>query len=254
MEDAKTMTFSRKMGWTFAAGIMMAGVYACAQQMPEAGAPEPRTLAQLEAKVSGDAVLLMERADHQTTYGRLGQVQFDRANELMRWAAIAAGESDACSRVETVAVSDQATREQIRWFADCANGERFMISQEQALAALGRYDPEASDEAKALAEATQVAEPASARWKNFDEATAVSACDLTVQNAMLVPGSFSTGVNRWAIDKNDETGIVIIERDYETDNAYGMTLNSRYRCEVNTDSGDLVGLSIREPNGWQKLI
>ncbi|MDZ4139802.1 MAG: hypothetical protein U1D66_13135, partial [Erythrobacter sp.] len=55
------------------------------------GAPEPRTLAQLEAKVSGDAVLLMDRADHQATYGRLGQTQFDRANELMRWAAIAAG-------------------------------------------------------------------------------------------------------------------------------------------------------------------
>ncbi|MDZ4137971.1 MAG: hypothetical protein U1D66_03715, partial [Erythrobacter sp.] len=113
---------------------------------------------------------------------------------------------------------------------------------------------EASDEARALADATQVAEPASARWKNFDEASAVSACDLTVQNAMLVPGSFSTGFNRWAIDKNDETGLVIIERDYETENAYGMTLNSRYRCEMNADSGDLVGLSIREPNGWQKLI
>ena len=247
------MTFGWKMGWTFAAGIMMAGVFACAQQMPEAGAPEPRTLAQLEAKVSGDAVLLMERADHQTTYSRLGQAQFERANELMRWAALAAGESDACSQVDIVAVSDQATREQIKWFADCANGERFMISQEQALAAQGRYDPKASDEAKALAEATPVAEPKSARWKNFDEATAVSACDLTVQNAMLVPGSFSTGFNRWAIDRNDETGVVVIEREYETENAYGMTLNGRYRCEINTDRGELVGLSIKEPNGWQRL-
>lgn len=248
------MSFGRKMGWTAAAGILMAGVYSCAQNMPDPNAPPVRSLHQLDPKIMSDAVLPMERADYSDTYNKLGQAQFDRANDFTRWAAIAAVESDACTQAETVAVSDEATRDQIRWFVDCANGERFMISQDQAIAAQGRYDPKATTEAKALASTVATAEPKSARWKNFDEAATVSVCDLTVQNAMLMPGSFSTGFNRWAIDKNDTTGMVTIERDYETENAYGVTLNSRCRCEVNTDSGELVGLFIREPNAWQKLL
>lgn len=254
MVKAKGMTFKQKMGWGLVAGVIQAAIYSNAQMTPKAGVERSQTLEGLQAKVSGDAVLLMERADHKDTYSKLGKVQFELANSLTRWAAIAAAESDACSQVETVAVSTEAKRDQIRWFADCANGERFMISQEQAQAAQGRYDPAASEEAKALAEATPEALPKSARWNNFNEANAASVCDLTVQSAMLVPNSFSTGFARWAIEKDDDTGIVIIERDYTTENAYGMTLNSRYRCTINGDSGKLLGLSIREPSGWQKLI
>jgi hypothetical protein len=198
--------------------------------------------------------MLMERSDFKKTYVKLGKAQFQKANDLTRWAAMAAAESDACPRVENVGVSDDATRKEIKWFVGCANGERFIISQEQAVAAQGRHDPKATPDAKALASATSVAEPKSARWKNFDEASTVSACDLTVQNAMLVPRTFSTGFNRWVLDKNDETGVVTVERDYETENAYGMTLNSRYRCTVDTGKEAIVGLSIREPDGWQKVV
>lgn len=216
-------------------------------------APVATRLSTLESNIAPDAVSEMIRADFSDTYNKLGQAQFDKANALAKWAAIAAAESEQCPSVDLVGISDRATRETLQWYVDCGNKERFFINQEQAEAALAIYDPASTPEARATAERVAVAEPVSARWKDFDEASTVSACDLLVEQQMLVPSTFSTGFSRWAMDKNDETGVVVIERDYTSENAYGMEINGRYRCTVNADDGELVGLAIREPDGWVNL-
>lgn len=210
-------------------------------------------LAELQSTIASDAVSEMTRADFSETYNKLGQSQFDKANELATWAAVAAAESEACPSVDLVGISERATRENLQWYVDCGNSERFFIDQTQAEAMLAKYDPTSTPQDRASAERVAVAEPVSARWKNFDEAGIVSACDLLVKQQMLVPSTFSTGWSRWAIDKNDETGIVIIERDYKSENAYSQKINGRYRCTVDADEGELVGLSIREPDGWRTL-
>lgn len=74
-------------------------------------------------------------------------------------------------------------------------------------------------------------------------------CGALVERAMAIPGSFDTGWTHWAIDKEDATGKVVIERDFTSQNAYGMKISSRFHCELDTEKDRVSELSIRDPNG-----
>lgn len=95
----------------------------------------------LEARVAGDAVMLMDRGSFGDTYAKLGAGQFQYANDLMHWAAIAAvAQGNVCDRVAMVNVSDRSTRDNIVWFVDCDNKGRVFIEQSQAEDAKQRFD------------------------------------------------------------------------------------------------------------------
>ncbi len=237
-------------GWALAV-LCLGGLAACGDN-GEATSLSP--LEQLEAKIADDAILLMDREGFSSTFDKLGEDQFDRANEFTRWAAVAAAESDQCDDVTLVGVSDHATRRQIQWYVDCANRERFQITQEQAEAARVKYDPAASDEDRTEAAEIAVAEPKSARWKDFNERIALSNCQTLVRSSLLDQGSFDTAWS-WDSEKDDKTGLVVIQQDFEAGNAFGGTISSRYDCVVDADNGSQVKeLSIREPDGWRKLL
>lgn len=205
-------------------------------------------------KVAPDAVMPMDRDGFRKTYAKLGKKQFDNANDFMKWAALAAAESDKCDRVEIVAISDRATAKQLQWFVDCANKERFQITQAQAIAVRDKLDPKATPEVKVAANTLPVAVPKSDRWKNFNERVAVSNCKALVQSAMTDRGSFDAAWT-WDSEKDDETGRVTIQQDFEAKNGFGGTISSRYHCEIDTKlGGRIVKLKIREPDGWQTLI
>lgn len=100
----------------------------------------------LEARVAGDAVMLMDLGSFGDTYAKLGVGQFQNANDLMHWAAIAAvAQGNACNRVAMVNVSDRSTRDNIVWFVDCDNKERVFIEQRQAEDAEQRFGSETSE-------------------------------------------------------------------------------------------------------------
>lgn len=94
----------------------------------------------LEARVAADAVMLMDRESFSDTYSNLGAAQFQNANKLAHWAAIAAVvQGNTCDRVAMVNVSDRSTRDNIVWFADCENKQRIFIEQSQAEDAQKRF-------------------------------------------------------------------------------------------------------------------
>lgn len=249
-----------KIGGTFAAGIIMAAIYSCAQNMPPHGGPAsavqpgaPLELGAAKAKVPFEPTL-MTKADYPKMYKQLGPTKFDATNSLMSWAALAAANSKQCSEVTDIGVSDKSTRRAVLWFVDCKNSERFMISEEQAIATRDQYDPKASPEAKARAEQVAVAEPKSARWKNFNEGDAVTACRTLVQSTMANQKSFDAAWT-WDSQKDDNTGLVTLQQDFNAENGFGATISSRYSCVVNAAQGSrIVKLSIREGAGWRSLI
>ncbi len=219
-----------------------------------AAKPEPvDPLAKLDAKLSKDAVLLMDAVNYPKMLAKLGKARFDEANDLTRWAALAAAESEQCPKVETIGVSDKTTRKALHWYVDCSNSERFMIDETQATAMRAKFDPNAAPDDRKTAQQAAIAKPKSARWEKFDQAMAMTACDLLTQNAMLVPRSFDTA---WGVDvyKDDDTGIVVIERDYKSENAFSQKINGRYKCTLDGDANAVKGLSIRDVDGWKKLI
>ena len=89
--------------------LMFGTVTACSGGGSEPVPVDTRTpLERAEAKIAPDAVMLMDKADYSKTYAKLGADQFNRANNLTRWAAVAAAEAPNCERVELIGLSDQS--------------------------------------------------------------------------------------------------------------------------------------------------
>jgi hypothetical protein len=223
--------------------------------------PSPKTeeellaerLAAIEKKVIDGAVMPMSRKAFPKMYALLGKTRFDEANELTRWAAVAAAKSAQCPQIDNVDVSGKATSARLVWFTDCSNKERFMISEEQAKAARTEFDLKTKPEERAVAASMPIALPRSARWKDFKEADAVSQCDILIMRTAVNRSSVDTAWG-WDTFKDDDTGHVTIERDYDAQNAFGATISSRYRCIFDADTKRVIGLSIREVTGWRKLL
>lgn len=213
---------------------------------------EPSDLAELQSRVAEGAVEVMEPEDYSDTFGRIGAEAFERANLLAPWAAYAALSDDRCPRAELVAISDRATTDELVWFVDCAGGERFFISEPQAVAVRARLEGAEAVEDASSSDADPV-RPESARWEDFDEADAVSQCDFMTQRAMLHPESFSTGWNRWTTERDSAAGTVTFERPFTANAAIGE-LNSRYRCTINADENRIVSLSILEGSEWTSIF
>jgi len=215
--------------------------------------PREARLAILTKKLQADAVQPNAQSDLPKMVAKIGKSQFDKSNALMRWAGLAAAESDRCPGVDLVEVSDKSSTQKVVWFVDCSNGERFMITEDQAAAMQIKFDPTAPAEARAAAEKVVVAKPKSQRWQGFDETLAASKCDMLTQEAMINRRSFDPGW-RWDTYKDEDSGHVTLERDFRADAALGP-INSRYQCVVDADHGGIViGLSIREVGGWRKLL
>ena len=81
--------------------------------------------------VAADAVMMMKPDAWQDTYDRLGQSAFDRANRLAPRAAIEAAKRGGCDKVTYLGLSMAATTARLAWFADCENGGRIQISEDE---------------------------------------------------------------------------------------------------------------------------
>jgi len=142
---------SSKGMWTGSV-IAMAGLVALAGCGGEEAAQNSgsMTFEQIEARIAPDAVMLMDRESFSDTYAKLGEQQFQNANDLTRWAAVAAAaKGEPCDSVAMVNVSDRSTRENIVWFTDCQNGERIFVEQPEAESARLQFENAASGEEEA---------------------------------------------------------------------------------------------------------
>jgi hypothetical protein len=214
-------------------------------------------LAQIEAKFEKGAVSPMSKDAYPKMYAKLGTAAFERANDLTRWAAVAIARSKKCSKLDDFGVSDDSTRKEIRWYGYCDGAktvpQQFIVTEAQAIAARTAFDPKATADARAAAAKVAAVEQRQDRWKDFDEAAALTACDQTVTSSAVNRRSVDIAWGR-DIQKDDETMRVIIERDFEAGNAMGGTISSRYRCELDGNTGRITKLMIRELTGWHKVL
>lgn len=217
-------------------------------------------LLRLQAKINPDAVSVMDYSDpdYREAYPELRREHYEQSNEMMPWAAVAAAESKRCSQIYLVNPSLRGTPKTLSWEVTCMDSEgyqdTFDILPDQATAIRNKYAPDTTAEAREAAMQLAVAEPRSARWKDFDEAVAVRACGDLVQISMVNQGSFDAAWG-WDIRKNDATGVVTIQQDFEAQNGFGGTISSKYHCEIDTSQGGRVtALKIMEAYGWRSLL
>lgn len=201
------------------------------------------------------------RTEYGDTFNRVGASTFGRLGELEPGAVYAAAESKSCDRVSLAMVSDVSKRNAAVWFVDCENQRRFMISQQQAEDALKRFtsgslalsdlEPGCILPAAMECKRNNPNQSPAAKIAVAKEIEFVSACDGILEMALVSPSSLDT--HRWRYQVTD-TGKVIIERPFDSQNSFGATIRSSYRCEIDAMTTNIEGFSVSGPGGTQKII
>lgn len=109
--------------------------------------PKPASYKELLPKLGSDVGWQMKSVDYPQTYEQLGSDGFDKANEFMPWAHVAAALSQDCDKVDSIDISETSRADRLIWFADCMNGGRILVNQQDALSAMNNW-PLALDKAK----------------------------------------------------------------------------------------------------------
>lgn len=224
-------------------GMVMSGV-------PEPFAGEGMSLPELEAKLGEHSIIEMDRYEYPELFSKLFADGFVKANSLAKWAGITAAMSERCApKVDIVAVSDLSTREEIQWFVDCENGERFQITEAQARRTRAEFEVKPTN--VEVAQSTPI-QPNSAALDDVSEVKVVSGCDRMVKAAMKSRGSYDAS---WSYDfrRHPTQGRVSVTREFEAQNSFGATLSSEYVCIVDAKSMTPLSIRIKEATGWETI-
>jgi len=209
------------------------------------------TLAEYQAKIDPMALYDAKPGDYPKLYKKLGKAAFDRAMSLNDWAALKVVLSDSCDRLTTIDVSDSSSRDEIQWFADCQNGQRFYVNEAEAKqieAALGQVAPGTPlDPAKIEAPASQ-----SEKLQSFPEVQAVADCDALMKSAATSPSSYKSQWSR-TLDNTSTPGKVTIGRRFSAENAFGARLEGQYECTVDAMTGQVIKLRAYQNGEWQTV-
>lgn len=216
------------------------------------------TQTEITAKVPGSLMKATSytRAEYPRLYGQLGKATFGKLNELESGALYAAAESSRCNAVENGGVSDRSRKDAVLWFVDCENGNRFMVSREQAETALARHKSKrlaATDLAESCTTSSVAMCKATAAQRTAEEAVVASACDILLKKAVASPSSLDIAFS-WDYGISDKPDIVIVQRDFESQNGFGAMIRSRYHCELNAATGRIAKFVVEGPMGVQKII
>ena len=196
------------------------------------------------------------RAEYPKLYSQLGGATFGKLSELEPGALYAASESSKCDSVENGGVSDRSRKDAVLWFVDCENGNRFMITRGQAESALARHRSQrlaTADLAESCTTSSVAMCNATAAQKRAEEAVVASACDILLKKAVVSPSSLDIAFS-WDYGISDKPDVVIVQRDFDSQNAFGATLRRRYHCEMNAASGRITAFTVQGPMGAQKII
>lgn len=197
------------------------------------------------------------RAEYGTTYKRVGATSFAKLNELEAGAVYAAAESKSCDKVVDAAVSDRSKRDDALWYVNCANENRFMVSQKQAADALARFKEgnlasRKLDASCTLSSVAMCGATSAQRAALDNEVALANACDFVLDKVLVSPSSLDM-VGSWSISfgKNDS---VTISRNFDSQNSFGAMIRSRYRCTINAATSNITGFVIEGPTGTNKVI
>ncbi|WP_421854364.1 hypothetical protein [Novosphingobium sp.] len=218
----------------------------------KASPPEDKLTA-MNSKLAPDVAAPLDGSYDPEGQAKLGKRVWAVSNDLRRWAALAAAESDSCDRVVAVTNWKNATRTNLLWRVGCANGEVFIIPEQQARSVKAQYDPKATTEdRKKYASLVMVARPVSAEWAAFSEPSAAATCDEMMKQAAVDRTSYDSDWGK-SVTRDEESGTATIVRDYSAGNALGGKLSGTYRCVVRVD-GSIISLKARDAMGLHVVL
>ena len=207
-----------------------------------------------KAKSAVDTRVRYTRADNAKTVKLVGSKMFGRLNDLEPGAYYAASSSSACDSVANGAVSLSSSKANApRWFVDCKNNNRFMISLQEAekalaLAKAGKLvETSRAPDCTIISVASCSMTPAQ---KSFNKAEASVFCDMIVEKALISEPDMD-----WGSDMSfGDDGEVTISRGFTAQNGFGAELKNRYFCTLDSETKNIKRLILETPFGDKQLI
>lgn len=179
-------------------------------------AAEPIAAEQPPAKSVGviaDGVVgKLTRSQYPKAYKKWGQKGFDRINGLAPKAAQLIVESGTCDSLEVLGLSDVRSKppKSIVFFADCANGKRFYVTEADIKSQKG-----------IVSKNDQTA--------RYSDGLVVGQCTDAVRSSLQFPSSFDSKFGGTTVYRAP-TGNVVVNIDFDAKNGFGNVLPYRGRC------------------------
>lgn len=179
------------------------------------------------SKIQKGADSPMTQESYPKTYKTWGRAYFNRLNEMMPKVALKAAESDKCDMVTWVGLSDSRStpKKEAVFFADCKNGERFYISEN---------DLKTDKKAESVQEQT---------GKNQDGAYIIACRDYT-KDQMNHPSTFDYSLLNTTVYRAPDTGRVLVTMPFEAKNSFNLKLEMTAKCYF--DDRGLIGFEVNE--------
>lgn len=215
--------------------------------------PVPDGLAAMRAKIDAVFTAPLPLDPDIPEVKMFGRAEVRRGNPIREWAGLAAAQSESCDKIVSLDTSSRAKKGDLVWTVKCANGEMFIINEEQAQRVRVRYDRTATaEDRKTFGGRQTAAEPVSVAWKSFSDIKAVTNCDILLQSAAINRKSFDTE-GRWDVARDEEMGLATITRGYSAQNAFGGTISGTYECIVRPSDNGVLSLQVTDISGTQKV-
>lgn len=172
--------------------------------------------AQANPKIDDYAVTPVTKAGFPKLYKEWGAKGFKKINSLMPLAAEKAATSSECDKVTMVDISAQRSKapSKIVFFADCENGKRFYIEDND----LTSNSAIESQEAK-IAKITDMA--------------AIDGCDSAIKAQLNNPLTFDRKILSTQVIRGKQVGNVIVRFEFEAKNDLGASLPHKAECVIN---------------------
>jgi len=149
-------------------------------------------------------------------YAKWGDAGFNRLNALRIKAAEKVAGNPKCDRVDVAELSDtkSAPPSTLIVFVDCANGERFYVSEQEVGGPL---------------------QSQTEKGKQWSAGAVLTACTEGVKKKLNFPGTMDKKWFTSNVRQAPTTGNWVAEFDFTAKNAFGAELPAKARCIVEPD-------------------
>lgn len=183
------------------------------------GNSNPETLQKKPGIIGPGAINPLDKKNYPNLYKKWGKEGFQKINNLLEPAANHLVQNSSCDTLDLLDVSDTRSipKQKIVFFADCANGQRYYVSEDE------------------IANHTFL-QSTSEKTANFTDEQAIEECIKAVKHELNYPLSFSEHWGTRNIYRAEITGNIEVTFKFEAKNALGAALPHKARCII-TDQG-----------------
>lgn len=164
-------------------------------------------------KIAKYAISPITRSGYPKTYAKWGRKNIKKINELLEPVALFVASSNECDRLDLVELSGNRSEppEKIVFFADCENGKRFYVSEDDL-----------NNKKKARSQTNKMS--------SVSDMDAITSCIGEVKGTLLFPSSFNHYVTSNLVYRAPTAGNVVVTFNFNENNGLGNTLPRKARC------------------------